>query len=148
MRSISERVTAIHHLAWPVGDLDLAEHFYKEVFGAEVTRRVGNHISIVIGTGPRIDLFQQDELPSTPGTNPHTAFDMSPDDLTMCAQILDEHGVSYDGITRAGRAGTANIYVDDPWGNHIELQAQNYSEDLPTKPRDRSKLAYTWPPKA
>jgi catechol 2,3-dioxygenase-like lactoylglutathione lyase family enzyme len=148
MRSISERITGIHHMTLPVGDLALAEKFYTEVFGAEVTRRLDSHISVVIGVGPRIDLFLNDPIqPATKDLHPHIGWDLEPEELAECAEILDEHGIGYDGPTHAGRTGTANIYFDDPWGNHHELQAQNYPEGAPVKPRDRSRMKYTWPKK-
>jgi catechol 2,3-dioxygenase-like lactoylglutathione lyase family enzyme len=148
MKSISERITGIHHMTMPVGDLELAEKFYSEVFGAEVTPRLSNHISVVIGIGPRLDLFLQDEIqPATKDLHPHIGWDLTPEELAECAEILDEHGVGYDGPTHAGRTGTANIYFDDPWGNHHELQCQDYPEGAPVKERDRSRMKYQWPPK-
>jgi catechol 2,3-dioxygenase-like lactoylglutathione lyase family enzyme len=92
-KTISERITGIHHLAYPVGDLELAERFYTEVFGAEVTRRVGNHISVVIGVGPRIDLFLQDPIVRTPNQQPHIGWDLSPEELAECAEILERAAV-------------------------------------------------------
>jgi catechol 2,3-dioxygenase-like lactoylglutathione lyase family enzyme len=146
LKSISDRITGIHHMTLPVGDLELAERFYTEVFGAEVTRRVGNHISVVIGIGPRIDLFLQEFIqPATKDLHPHIGWDLEPEELAECAEILDKNGIGYEGPTHAGRTGTANIYFDDPWGNHHELQCQNYPADAPVVERDRSKMKYTWP---
>src|SRR5262245_4598907 len=54
--SINEQIKDFHHFTMPVQSLERAERFYTGVFGAEITRRLSNHISVVLGTGPRIDL--------------------------------------------------------------------------------------------
>jgi len=148
-RSINSRITEFHHYTMPVKDLAMAEDFYTTVFGAEVTRRLGNHISIVLGPGPRIDLFQQDEIVASPTSHPHFAYIMSPDDLYECPQLLEELGIGYTGPHASGPPGTRNIYVDDPFGNHLELVAHGCSDELHPhqEGRDRSRLKYDWPPK-
>ena len=67
--TIADRVRELHHLAWPVTDVERAEQFYTQVLGAQVTRRRtdpelaktdprrATHISIQLGQAPRIDLF-------------------------------------------------------------------------------------------
>jgi catechol 2,3-dioxygenase-like lactoylglutathione lyase family enzyme len=122
-RSISSRITEFHHFTMPVKDLASAEEFYTRVFGAEVTRRLGNHISVVLGTGPRIDLFLQDEIVAPKTLHPHFAWIMSPDDLYGCPTLLEKLGVPYDGPHGSGPPGTRNIYVTDPFGNRLELVA-------------------------
>ena len=145
-RTISQRITIFHHFTMPVRDLQLAERFYTEVLGAEVTRRLGNHISVVLGTGPRIDLFQQDEIEPAESGHPHFAWDMPPEDFLECTEILAAHGVGYDGPVQQGPPGTASIYVDDPDGNHLELVCRGDLKDMPlNKQRNRAGMRYDWP---
>jgi catechol 2,3-dioxygenase-like lactoylglutathione lyase family enzyme len=128
-RSISRRITEFHHFTMPVKDLAVAEDFYTRVLGAEVTRKLGNHISVVVGPGPRIDLFQQDEITPPKAKHPHFAWIMSPDDLYECPALLDELRVPYDGPHGSGPPGTRNIYVTDPFGNSLELVAHGCSDE-------------------
>lgn len=145
-KSISERITEFHHLTLPVKDLPVAERFYTEVLGAEVVRRMGTHFSIQFGGGPRIDIFQQSEMLSPDADHPKYAFTISPDDLLEIAAILDARGVGYDGPVHQGPPGAAQIYLDDPSGNHLQLVCQGYADWESLKVGyDRSKLQYTWP---
>lgn len=144
--SISERITEFHHLTLPVKDLAVAERFYTEVLGAEVVRRMGTHFSIQFGGGPRIDIFQQSEMLPPDADHPKYAFTISPDDLLEIAAVLDTHGVGYDGPVHQGPPGAAQIYLDDPSGNHLQLVCQGYPEWESLKVGyDRSKLRYDWP---
>jgi hypothetical protein len=62
------------------------------------------------------------------------------------AAILDAHGVGYDGPVHQGPPGAAQVYLDDPSGNHLQLVCQGYPgwESLQVG-YDRSKLQYDWP---
>lgn len=127
--SISSRVTEFHHFTMPVKDLAMAEDFYTRVLGAEVTRRLGNHISVVIGPGPRIDLFQQDEIDPPKTLHPHYAWIMSPDDLYECPRAFESLGIVFDGPHASGPPGTRNIYITDPFGNRLELVAHGCDDE-------------------
>ena len=145
-KSISDRITELHHLTLPVNDLAVAERFYSEVLGAGVVRRMGTHFSIQFGGGPRIDIFQQNEALSPDADHPKYAFTIAPEDLLEIASILDANGVGYDGPVHQGPPGAAQIYFDDPSGNHLQLVCQNYPDWASLKAGyDRAKLRYQWP---
>jgi catechol 2,3-dioxygenase-like lactoylglutathione lyase family enzyme len=145
-RSISDRISEFHHLTLQVTDLAVAERFYTEVLGAEVVRRMGTHFSIQFAGGPRIDVFGATQGPPRELQHPKYAFTIEPDDLKEIAAILDRHDVGYDGPVHQGPPGAAQIYFDDPFGNHFQLVAQGYADWASLKAgHDPSKLAYEWP---
>jgi catechol 2,3-dioxygenase-like lactoylglutathione lyase family enzyme len=143
-QSINERIKDFHHFTMPVKSLERAERFYTGVFGAEITRRLHNHISVVLGTGPRIDLFQQDKIVPGETRHPHFAWDISPADLLRIMAVLDERGVGYDGPSRNGPPGCAQFYVDDPDGNHLEFQCDGFEGETPPAGFNRGKMSPEW----
>ena len=158
--TIADRIQELHHLAWPVADVERAEQFYTQVLGAQVTRRRtdpelvktdprrATHISIQLGQAPRIDLFPQEQpLGAEELPHPHVAFDVPPDEFLECARLLTEHGVGHSGPVRQGPPGSASIYFDDPDGNHLEIVCHGYPDDAPITlgPPDRERMRYAWP---
>ncbi len=145
-RSISDRISEFHHLTLHVTDLAVAERFYTEVLGAPIVRRMGSHFSIQFAGGPRIDVFGVSEMPSRDFQHPKYAFTIGTEDLLEIAKILDAHEVGYDGPVHQGPPGAAQIYFDDPFGNHFQLVCQGYADWASLKPgHDPSKLRYEWP---
>jgi catechol 2,3-dioxygenase-like lactoylglutathione lyase family enzyme len=125
--TIADRIRELHHLAWPVADVERAEQFYTRALGAKVTRRRtdpelartdprrATHISIQLGQAPRIDIFPQEfsadarELP-----HPHGAFDVPTEEFLECARLLTAQGIGHSGPVRQGPPGTASIYGETP----------------------------------
>ena len=144
--SISDRITEFHHLTLQVTDLAVAERFYTEVLGAEIVRRMGSHFSIQFAGGPRIDVFGATEMPSRDFQHPKFAFTIGTEDLLDVARILDQHHVGFDGPVHQGPPCAAQIYFDDPFGNHFQLVCQGYADWASLKPGlDPAKLRYEWP---
>ena len=154
--AIKGKLTGIDHLTLPVKDLEMAERFYAGVLGGEVVgrpdweavksgRNRAPHMSVVIGDSPRIDLFLQDwGQPELLQSHPHLAFHARGHELLELAEALAAWGVPYDGPTRLGPPGHASIYFDDPFGNHLEFSARDFTGDVRIGPPDHSRLHYDW----
>ena len=112
----------------------------------DIERNRAAHLSLAIGGGPRLDLFeypmgkQQEHA-----LHPHVAFLVAPGDLLAWKKQLLERGVIVAGPTRAGPPGQASFYFNDPFGNHLEMLTLGFTaEELPVGMPDRSRLNYTW----
>lgn len=149
---IHGRLAGIDHITIPVKDLDVAERFYAGVLGARVVarpdweavrsgRNKAPHLSVMIGDGPRVDLFLQPYgQPELTQSHPHTAFRVrDAQDMLQLKEALAAHGVLTYGPTRLGPPGQASLYFLDPFGNHLEFETDNL-HDVPVGPPDHSKL--------
>jgi len=153
---IKGRLTGIDHMTIPVKDLEMAERFYGGVLGGRVVgrpdweavragRNKSPHLSVIIGESPRIDLFLQTwGQPELTQSHPHTAFHAAGEDILGLAEALKAQGVPYDGPNRLGPPGQASIYFDDPFGNHLEFTASDFTGEVRIGPPDHSKLHYEW----
>jgi len=158
----------VDHVTIPCGDLAAAEAFYVGVLGARVALRINRrlllrlgwsskqidenaaeHVSLTVGGGPRIDIFQypQGEPPGDASMHPHVAFMVSPSSLLAWKRHLNKHGVPTAGPTQPGPQGQASMYFNDPFGNHFELIAVGFTEArIPVGVPDRGQLDYDWQP--
>jgi catechol 2,3-dioxygenase-like lactoylglutathione lyase family enzyme len=156
-------IKAIDHVTVPIRDLDVAQHFYCDVLGARLLERFDAalflryrpgreceldgpnsplHLSIELGSGPRLDLFlQQDGQPAIPRANPHIAFEVEGEDLDPAMAYLESAGVAVAGPTRLGPPGQASVYFFDPFGNKLELMTNAYPREIPIGPPDWIALA-------
>jgi catechol 2,3-dioxygenase-like lactoylglutathione lyase family enzyme len=156
----------VDHVTIPCTDLAVAEEFYVGVLGAKVAMRIdrrlllrlgwtseeidqnaAEHLSLTIGGGPRIDLFQHPKGESANASvmHPHIAFMVSPVALLAWKRHLNEHGVPTAGPTQPGPPGQASFYFNDPFGNHLELVTVGFTQSrVPVGVPDRSRLDYTW----
>ncbi len=153
---IKGRLTDIDHLTLPCKDLDVAERFYSGALGGVVVgrpdmeavrsgRNKAPHLSVKIGESPRIDLFLQTwGQPELEQSHPHLAFHVAGADIKGLTEALDDLGVPYDGPTRLGPPGSASLYFDDPFGNHLEFATQDFDGEVRIGPPDHSKLGYEW----
>jgi catechol 2,3-dioxygenase-like lactoylglutathione lyase family enzyme len=144
------QISGIDHLTLPVHDLDLAERFYTQVLGAEVVFRTDRSrsmpfIAIAIGNSPLIDLFQQPwGQPAANQPNPHLAFAVRGEDLLELKQWLIAHQIPVAGPIRFGPPGHGSLYFQDPFGNHLELCAMDFTGDVNLEPYEMEKLSYQW----
>jgi catechol 2,3-dioxygenase-like lactoylglutathione lyase family enzyme len=149
---IAAMLKAVDHVTIPVADLDRAQRFYCDVLGATLLERFDAalflhhrqgreaelqglnsplHLSLHMGSGPRIDLFlQSGGQPATAVANPHVAFEVDGADLDAARHHLEVSGVAVDGPTRLGPPGQASIYFFDPFGNKLELMTNQYPGEL------------------
>jgi catechol 2,3-dioxygenase-like lactoylglutathione lyase family enzyme len=115
---------ALHHVSFPVRDLDRARHFYGEVLGLEeIARpdlgfpgawyRAGRVEVHLLVTPPGVDVGAPPPV-LTP-LAAHTAFAI--DDYERALATLEAHGVPVLG---AG-AEMGQMWVQDPDGHVIEL---------------------------
>lgn len=169
---LSQLVGAIDHLTLPVHDLDRAERFYCGLLGAELLFRFDRetfaryrperleelesesnsplHLSLRFGrpgggTGPRLDLFLQAwGQPEPLQPHPHLAFAVAGADLDSARTLLTEAGIPTAGPLRLGPPGQASLYFLDPFGNQLELVAQDYARPLPIGAPDLRALAHHW----
>jgi catechol 2,3-dioxygenase-like lactoylglutathione lyase family enzyme len=157
----------LDHVTVPCTDLRVAEDFYVGFLGAKVALRLDErllkkmgwspqqivegravHLSLTLGGGPRIDLF---EYPmGAPGAeavmHPHMAFRISSGQFLPWKRRLEESGIPVAGPTRPGPKGQASFYFNDPFGNHLEIITVGFVDmELPIGVPDRSGLDYVWP---
>jgi hypothetical protein len=122
----------------PCGDLRIAEEFCVGVFGADVMMRIDRrllerivwadedieanravHLSLTLGAGPRLDLFQYPE--GEPRHNvvmhPHIALMTTPGTFLSCKCRLEAEGVRTTEIRRPN--GKSILQVD--CGSRAEL---------------------------
>ena len=130
-------ILGLNHLTMPVKDRYRAARFYVVVLGGEIHHesapdRVQKGLSRSLQVGVRmapgleLDLFEQDYgQPGWDQSHPHLALDTSAEDLEKWAEHLRRWKVPFVGpITRAGTKG-AELYFNDPDGNHLEIHCSN-----------------------
>ena len=130
-------IRGLNHLTMPVKDRYRAARFYVVALGGEIDHesapdRVQKGLSRSLQVGVRmalgleLDLFEQDYgQPGWDQSHPHLALDTSAEDLERWAQHLRRWKVPFVGpITRAGTKG-AELYFNDPDGNHLEIHCSN-----------------------
>jgi catechol-2,3-dioxygenase len=130
-------IRGLNHLTMPVKDRYRAARFYVVALGGEIHHesapdRVQKGLSRSLQVGVRmapgleLDLFEQDHgQPGWDQSHPHLALDTSAEDLERWAQHLRRWKVPFVGpITRAGTKG-AELYFNDPDGNHLEIHCSN-----------------------
>ena len=159
------RIRGLNHLTIPVKDRYRAARFYIVALGAEAHHesapdRVAKGLSRSLQFGIRmaanfeIDLFEQDfGQPDWNQSHPHLALDTSAEDLEKWADHFKKWRIPFVGpVTRSGTTG-AEIYFNDPDGNHLEVHCSNVPESQRGKyhvgPYDKSLCVHKeqWPPK-
>lgn len=155
------RIRGLNHTTIPVRDRYKAARFYVAVLGGEVHHesapdRVAKGLARSLQVGVRLcsgfelDLFEQDYgQPAWDQSHPHHAFDVSAESLEAWAEHLRRWKVPFVGpMTRAGTGG-AEIYFNDPDGNHLEFNCRNYPDhaSLPSGPYDKKLTVHErpWP---
>jgi catechol 2,3-dioxygenase-like lactoylglutathione lyase family enzyme len=159
------RLGPIDHITIATTDLRLAEDFYVGFLGARIVLRVDRamllrmgwqaaeieryhaaHLSLTLGVGPRLDLFEYPPgIPPEPALHPHIALAVAPGKLIAWKRRLTDRGIVVAGPTRAGPPGQASLYFNDPFGNHLELVTIGFVDaELAVGMPDRSRLNYAW----
>jgi len=95
----------VDHIAIMVDDLELAEKWYIENLGGEVTHRQENYVRLKL-QNTNLALLSSDFITS----KPHVGI--------LCSEIMDLPDV---GAKVSHRDGTTGVYVKDPFGNSIEF---------------------------
>lgn len=152
-------IRGLNHTTVPVRDRYKAARFYVAVLGGEVHHesdpdrvKKGQARALQIGvrlcSGLEIDLFEQDYgQPNWDQAHPHHAFDVPAESLLKWAEQLKKWRVPMAGpMTRAGTGG-AEIYFNDPDGNHLELHCSHYPDhaSLPCGPFDKRLTVHETP---
>lgn len=155
------RIAALNHTTFPVRDRHRAGRFYVAVMGGEVHHasaddRVKQGLARSLQVGVRLcptvelDLFEQDYgQPTWDQSHPHLALDVPAKELDRWVTHLTKWKVPFVGpMTREG-SGSAQIYFNDPDGNHIELYSRSYPghDKLPSGPYDKMLCVHktAWP---
>ena len=155
------RIQALNHTTIPVRDRYKAARFYVAVMGGEMHHesspdRVKKGLARALQVGVRlcsgleIDLFEQDYgQPEWDQSHPHHAFDVPADSFESWVAHFKKWKVPFVGpMTRAG-TGSAEIYFNDPDGNHLELHCSNYPKhtEIPSGPYDKKLTVHEnpWP---
>lgn len=158
-------IRGLNHLTLPVKDRYRAARFYIVALGAEAHHesapdRVAKGLSRSLQFGIRmaahfeIDLFEQDfGQPDWNQSHPHLALDTSAEDLDRWVAHFKKWQIPFVGpMTRSGTKG-AEIYFNDPDGNHLEVHCSDVPEEQRSKfavgPYDKSLCVHKqeWPPK-
>jgi hypothetical protein len=107
-------------------------------------------VGVRLCSGLELDLFEQNYgQPNWDQSHPHIAFNVPTESLPKWAAHLKKWGVPIAGpMTRAG-SGAAEIYFNDPDGNHLELYCSSYPDHatLPSGPFDKKSVVHEkpWP---
>jgi catechol-2,3-dioxygenase len=133
-------IRGLNHLTMPVKDRHRAARFYVVTLGGELHHesapdRVQKglarslQVGVRLAPGLEVDLFEQDYgQPGWDQSHPHLALDTSAEDLEKWAEHLRRWKVPVVGpITRAGTKG-AELYFNDPDGNHLEIHCSNFPD--------------------
>lgn len=138
-------ILGLDHVTLPVGDLELATRFYRDVLGGDLVelmdraawRKLFPHkaelpcrmerASFRFGPGPTLQLFVSAQRRAREDDHPHWAFSIGPGDVPAFLRRLREAGLRPVGPVRGGPLGQASIYVHDPSGNLIELTTIGYT---------------------
>lgn len=158
-------IRGLNHLTIPVKDRYRAARFYIVALGAEAHHesapdRVAKGLARSLQFGIRmaanfeIDLFEQDfGQPDWNQSHPHLALDTSAEDMEKWVEHFKKWQIPFVGpMTRAGTKG-AEIYFNDPDGNHLEVHCSDIPEAQRSKyavgPYDKSLCVHKqeWPPK-
>lgn len=158
-------IRGLNHLTIPVRDRYRAARFYIVALGAEAHHesapdRVAKGLSrslqfgIRVAAGFEIDLFEQDfGQPDWNQSHPHLALDTSAEDLEKWVDHFKKWQIPFVGpMTRSGTKG-AEIYFNDPDGNHLEVHCSDVPDAMRSKyavgPYDKSLCVHKqeWPPK-
>lgn len=118
-------IRQIDHVVFVVADIHRALHFYCDVLGCVVERRVASIGLVQMRAGAAmIDL-----LPAGAGTGPgrnvdHVALRIDPFDEPALRAHLRAHGIEAGAVSsRYGAEGEGpSLYIQDPDGNTIELK--------------------------
>lgn len=120
-------IRQIDHVVFVVADIDRALHFYCDVLGCVVERRVASIGLVQMRAGAAmIDL-----LPAGAGAGAghgrnvdHVALRIDPFDEPVLRAHLRAHGIEAGAVaSRYGAEGEGpSLYIQDPDGNTIELK--------------------------
>jgi catechol 2,3-dioxygenase-like lactoylglutathione lyase family enzyme len=158
-------IRGLNHLTIPVKERYRAARFYIVALGAEAHHesapdRVAKGLSrslqfgIRMAAGFEIDLFEQEfGQPDWNQSHPHVALDTAAEDLEKWVDHFKKWHIPFVGpMTRSGTKG-AEIYFNDPDGNHLEVHCSDVPDALRAKyavgPYDKGLCVHKeeWPPK-
>ena len=97
--------STVDHVAIMVDDLEIAEKWYVERLGGEVTHKQENYVRLKL-QNTNLALLSSDFITS----KPHIGI--------LCDKIDDLPNI---GSKVKHRDGTTGVYTKDPWGNNIEF---------------------------
>jgi catechol 2,3-dioxygenase-like lactoylglutathione lyase family enzyme len=113
----------LDHVAVPSSDIEQSVQWYTRQFGATVLYQDKTWAFLQVG-GNKLALV-------TPGQHPpHVAFSVTEEQLDSASK---QSGVSID----KHRDGSKGIYIQDPYGNAIELICYPQGETVYSKNADR-----------
>jgi glyoxylase I family protein len=133
------RIRDIDHLVLRVVDLERMLHFYRDVLGCTVERRVESIGLVQLRAGrSMLDLVPVDgqlgraggAAPGREGRNvDHFCFRVEPFDAAAIRAQLAAHGLTAGPVeARYGAEGEGpSVYLSDPEGNVVELKGAPYA---------------------
>ena len=136
---MNHRPYAIHHVNFPIADVERTKAWYSKVFGMRHVNvsRVSD-TPILLMTYGNFDLHFTPH-PDPPNLEPHH-FCLEVEDWDGFLAWLDELEIEYtDPVTRP-QNGSKACYIHDPDGNLIELM-YHWNWDHSQEPAGRAELA-------
>jgi len=119
-------IKGLDHVVLNVADMDRAIHFYCDVLGCRVERRVESIGLVQLRAGASlIDLMKTEESPGTGRRNmDHFAISIEPFDEAALRAHLGTHDIEAGEVGRRyGAEGSGpSMYLTDPDGNTVELK--------------------------
>jgi catechol 2,3-dioxygenase-like lactoylglutathione lyase family enzyme len=147
---------SLDHFVVPVDDLVIAEEFYVQVFGGQLTKRNGlnvrqrkrgavPHTFIQIG-GKRMGVYLQSEERPPPGGArgvPTYSFTTTERGLDETIEELNHVGTPFDGpVANAYPFANQSLFLNDPAGNHYAVYTPQHSAAMGNKPNRMTGVGY------
>ncbi len=147
------RLDSLNYFSVPVTDLDMAEHFYTQVLGAQLVRRDENDVWVKWGpVDVRLNRQKFGE-PTIAQAHPHHAFTTQGSKVYQWQEHFASWGVPSIIVCRQhdkratiknGDPVTIELYFLDPDGNPLELDAHDvpFSDKVVWAPYDHFDILY------
>ena len=137
---MSIRPHSIHHINFPITDVDRAREWYQRVFGmkhVDVSRM--SDTPILLMTYGNFDLHFTPH-PNPPDLKPHH-FCVEVEDWDATLERLTELGIPFTKAVHRLQNDSRACYIHDPDGNLVEL-IHHAAWDHGLEPTGRSKSTY------
>ncbi len=118
------RIRGIAEVALTVGDLTIAESFYRDVLGLPVVARApsGRSVSLLVGEAVVVLVVEATEATDDGSRPAHVAFNLDARDLDRAVKHLAACRIAVRGPV-IHTSGSRSAYFTDPDGHEIELYA-------------------------
>ena len=138
---MSIRPHSLHHINFPITDVERSKAWYEQVFGlkhVDVSRVSDTPILLMTFGNFDLHFTPHEEMPNLAPTH----FCVEVEDWDHMLERLEELGIEVTGITVRPQNDSKACYIHDPDGNIIELMHHGgWDHDL--EPTGRASSSYT-----